>query len=252
MTTRTQVVVPCYNEASRLRPELFEELARVDGFTVLFVDDGSTDRTPLILENLCAEMPDRFAMKRLARNSGKAEAVRAGLQEAIQSGADEVGYLDADCATLPIEMTHLRTELITRGYQIALGSRVRLLGRDIDRRAFRHYVGRVFATYISFVLLRMPVYDTQCGAKLFRVSEPLRRALRKPFRTNWVFDVELIQRLLTGPNALSRTDFVEVPLSRWSDVSGSKIRLHDTFRIMWDLARLTLDAVRKRTDTAGL
>jgi dolichyl-phosphate beta-glucosyltransferase len=84
----------------------------------------------------------------------------------------------------------------------------------------------VFATFASLTL-RLPVYDTQCGAKLFRRTDALRRALDRPFRSRWIFDVELIDRLLQGgPGVapLSPRDLEELPLRSWRDVSGSKFR----------------------------
>jgi len=75
-------------------------------------------------------------------------------------------------------------------------------------------------------LLRLGVYDTQCGAKVFRASDELRRVLAEPFRTAWLFDVEILARLIAGD--LRGTDAVarrlyELPLDEWRDVPGSKL-----------------------------
>jgi dolichyl-phosphate beta-glucosyltransferase len=75
-------------------------------------------------------------------------------------------------------------------------------------------------------LLRLGVYDTQCGAKVFRASNELRRALAEPFRTAWLFDVEILARLIAadprGTTAVARRLY-ELPLDEWRDVPGSKL-----------------------------
>ena len=150
-------------------------------------------------------------------------------------GAQEVGYADADLSTSPEELSRLAKELEVRGVHVVLGSRVRLLGAQIDRRPLRHYLGRLFASVASLAL-RLPVYDTQCGAKFFRAGPALRHALAEPFHSRWAFDVELIGRLLRSPETpLSAADFVEVPLRHWADVNGSKLSPLAALRAGFDL-----------------
>jgi dolichyl-phosphate beta-glucosyltransferase len=231
------VVVPCYNEAQRLDPDRLLELLRRRGVDVLFVDDGSTDATGSMLESVCAMAGSRATALALRRNQGKAEAVRRGLQQAVEAGAPFVAYLDADLSTPVEEMLRLiEFAQQASGVDVVLGARVALLGATIERKRWRHYVGRVFATAAS-VILGLPVYDTQCGAKVFRATDALRSALATPFAARWAFDVELIGRLLVGGGADSHRRFVEVPLREWCDVRGSKLSVLDAPRIALELLR---------------
>ena len=240
MMPETTIVVPCFNEAARLQTDAFREfVAKSPYCEFLFVDDGSQDETRSILEGLEQSNGDRFKVLRLDQNQGKAEAVRQGLIKASQGSAVYVGFWDADLATpldaIPefLDVFQERPDL-----QAVVGSRVKLLGRKIDRTAFRHYAGRVFATFASLVL-GIPIYDTQCGAKLFRADAALREVVSKRFRTTWIFDVELIARYGHAVRELSLEDMIyELPLRRWADIAGSKLKLRDFFKAVLELNRV--------------
>ena len=119
---------------------------------------------------------------------------------------------------------------------MVMGARVAFLGARIDRSPVRHYLGRLFATGASLVL-RMPVYDTQCGAKVFRVDERLAAACREPFRSGWAFDVELLARLLAADPP---TVVHELPLREWHDVGMSKVTLGGMAKAAIQLGALAL------------
>ena len=78
------LVVPCYNEAGRLRAPVFLDfVTRHPSVRLLFVDDGSVDGTMAVLERLAQAAPAGIRAMRLPTNQGKAEAVRRGLLEAM-------------------------------------------------------------------------------------------------------------------------------------------------------------------------
>jgi dolichyl-phosphate beta-glucosyltransferase len=247
------VVIPCYNEADRLDEAPL--LAFLDGCaeaSLLFVDDGSTDATADRLAAIAAARPARIDLVSLRPNGGKAEAVRRGMQTALGRGAGVVGYLDADLSTPPREIFRLRAAFerpgVAADVQAVLGARVALLGTDIERSAVRHYLGRIFAS-VAAGILHARVYDTQCGAKLFRASAALDAALATPFLSRWAFDVELLGRLLTGGEgvaALPITAVVEVPLTTWHDVKGSKLSPVAMARSLVDLGRIGFDVGARR------
>jgi glycosyltransferase involved in cell wall biosynthesis len=245
---KTVIVVPCFNEAKRLQLHAFASVRGVPDFSWLFVDDGSRDDTAQLLRKFCDEAEQGRALLRLPRNVGKGEAVRQGMNHALAHGAIVTGYFDADLATPVDEMLRIIEVLRQRDKTVAMGSRVRLLGTDIQRSAFRHYLGRIFATCASLTL-GMPVYDTQCGAKALRGGAALRAALADPFLSRWGFDIELLGRLRIGAPAaagLSLDEFVEVPVRQWHDVSGSQVKLADFPRLAWDLWRIGGNLRRRR------
>ena len=244
-TPTCTVVIPCYNEAARFQADAFARFlqdGRSRAINLLFVNDGSSDSTLAVLSSFREQFPSRVAVLDQQRNRGKAEAVRNGMLHVIASGhASVTGFWDADLAT-PLEqiidflhLLEIRPEL-----NMIFGSRVRLLGRDIQRQPLRHYLGRCFATVAS-VLLRLAVYDTQCGAKLFRITPELRQVLAEPFHSRWIFDVEIIARFLAmhkHDHAAIARQIYEYPLPVWTDVAGSKVRSTDFLRAFAELATI--------------
>jgi len=236
------VVIPCYNEAARLRVDAYEAFLRSDasyGVQLLFVNDGSQDGTLGVMEGMRERFPKRVTLLNQQPNRGKAEAVRQGMLQVIAEGKSKVtGFWDADLAT-PLDLIPKFLELMKERPELhlVLGARVRLLGHQIHRQPMRHYLGRFFATAVS-LLLRLPVYDTQCGAKLFRINSELEQVLAEPFHSRWIFDVEILARYLAFHHGHSEelgAEMYEYPLPAWSDVKGSKVRGTDFFRAFGEL-----------------
>lgn len=162
------------------------------------MDDGSSDATFEVLGAIERSAPEAVRVVRLPKNVGKGEAVRVGLTAAMNAGDELVGYADADLATPPEEVLRLFEALAEAPHLVAvIGSRINYLGTNIRRRPSRHYLGRVFATAAATALGR-EIYDTQCGAKVFRTGPLLAAALSLPFVSRWAFDVELLGRVFDG------------------------------------------------------
>jgi len=241
MQYNTLVVIPCFNEAARIRHDDF--IAFVDAnpsVGLVLVDDGSTDGTRAVLEALHKERPQAIRVITMDRNLGKAEAVRTGMHTALSTAPSYIGYWDADLSTplgqVPdfLALFEERPELL-----LVAGARVRRLGADIRRAELRHYLGRVFATLASLTL-GLPVYDTQCGAKLFRVTVTTKELFARPFMSRWIFDVEMFARLIAavgGPKKAAKVTF-EYPLPAWYDVEGSKLRPGHMVTALRDLWRI--------------
>ena len=231
---RIAVVVPCYNESARLAPEAWLEfLDSPEGAKAhfYFANDGSTDATPTVLARL-GERSERVHVLDFGARRGKAETVRRAMLEALGEGFDYVGFWDADLATPLAEVPRLAALAVEHRLDGAFCSRVKRMGSTIQRSPLRHGLGRVFATATS-VLFRLPAYDTQCGAKLFR-AEAVREALREPFISPWIFDVEVILRM----RGQGFERLLEMPVAAWVDVGGSTMRLRDFVRVPVELAKM--------------
>ena len=250
------LVVPCFNEEARLDGRAFLDFAASHPASrLVFVDDGSDDRTPAILDGLRARAPGAVDVIHLAANRGKAAAVREGILAGLRQAPELVGFWDADLAT-PLAAVDDFLALASKRPEIdiLLGSRVMLMGREIHREAWRHYIGRAFATGVSLTL-DLPVYDTQCGAKIFRADEAIASVFAEPFHSPWIFDVELIARYLAlpvGPGQPARRDRIyELAVSSWHHVPGSKLRWTDFVRAVYELVYIHRRYRRQRPPTRG-
>ena len=237
-TASTIIVIPAFNEERRLLPRAFiEAVDSCDGIDFLLVDDGSVDHTKQVISDLCAQNPKRLHSLFLAQNGGKAEAIRQGFKVAFAKSYAYIGYWDADLATPLAAIPDLLGEFAASDRIAAvLGSRVKLLGRDISRSRYRHYLGRLFATLVS-ITLNLGVYDTQCGAKIFKNSPLLQKAFASPFISRWIFDVEILTRLKLLGLPLAAT-VVEYPLKAWHDIRGSKVSFDAYLRAIGELAHI--------------
>lgn len=236
---RLALAVPCFNEERRLDADAFTAYARAHpDIELILIDDGSTDGTLRVLHGIAEAAGSGVTVLPLRHNHGKAEAVRRGLEAAFALNPTWFGYWDADLSTPLEEVEAFRHVLESNpSLWVVLGSRVKLLGRDIQRKALRHYTGRIFATCASLVL-DLPVYDTQCGAKLFRSSPATRWLFRRPFFSRWLFDVEILARLGLFGRRQAAERVHEHPLPVWRHVAGSKLRLWDFVAAAFDLVRV--------------
>ena len=234
------IIVPCYNEEDRLPVEYWKQIVRAENeIKWLFVDDGSSDRTFEILQEVCFGTASR-AIKRL-KNGGKGKAIRQGLLEMLENDPElqVLGYLDSDGAFSIADIFRLAKISIDRTrnpstatIDAVISSRVSLSGREINRKSSRHYLGRLIATYMTRKWSDAP-YDTQSGYKLFVNSISFREALKSDFSTKWFVDIELITRV--GINNKGLLNIWEEPLLSWTDVDGSNLKLRKFYSIFFEI-----------------
>lgn len=233
MDEKLCLIIPCYNEEKRLPVNKYEQFLEKRQCDLLFVNDGSKDKTKTVLKAI-SDKYNNSSFLNLHKNKGKAIAVKEGIFHALSNGKnyDYLGFWDADLATSLDEITRFQDVINKRKVDCIIGSRIRKLDSSIKRNWYRHFLGRVFATIASWIL-KLPVYDTQCGAKLFE-REAARKIFEKKFVSYWPFDVELLCRLKKH----NYKNLYELPLSKWEDVRGSKLSLFDFIKVPIELMKI--------------
>lgn len=233
------IIVPCYNEEHRFKADAFLHfLQETEDINILFVNDGSSDNTADVLDLFSKSAPDsRVAVISKKENQGKAEAIRTGfLQNPFSTYF--TGYWDADLSTPLSEFSNLIKVFKEKPHiKVVFGSRVLLLGHDIERRPLRFLFGRVFMTAANLIF-NFKVYDSQCGAKAFKTDfcAPM---WEEPFLTSWLFDIELLCRIKKKYGLKTvRQEIFEFPLEKWIEVGGSKIKITEFFKFPFELLNL--------------
>ena len=159
------VVVPIFNEEAIL-PELGERLSRCLWelglpYEIIFVDDGSTDRSGEVLERLAAD--ERIRLVQLSRNFGLAVAVTAGLDHAT---GELVAVMDGDLQDAPEELPKLVAK-VREGYEVVYAIRTRRKESVVKRAvvfAFYRLLSRMTSTPLPvdsglFSVMTRPVVD---------------------------------------------------------------------------------------------
>ena len=226
------VIVPCYNEYDRLPLDDFLAFGKNHPeFFFLFVDDGSTDGTGSLIKPHCNR---QIQLLTLPTNSGKAEAVRQGILNALEKGFPKIAFWDADLATPLDEIFGFIKKMDQDGsWDMVIGSRIHRLGAHIKRNVWRHLIGRALMTVILYFIVDFSVYDSQCGAKVM-TAEAAREIMNKPFITRWLFDLEMLVRLKHFRKTNLEDCVYEYPLSRWQEIGASKVRV---FTVLKDVIR---------------
>lgn len=171
------VVIPAYNEEHNLRTgvlaSVYEYLSKQKySWEIIFVDDGSTDRT-LDLAKDFAKLRKNFRV--LAEpHRGKGGAVISGV---LSAKGEVVLFTDTDQAT-PIDQVEKMLPKFTRGVDMVIGSRSGREGAPLIRKAMAYGF-----SLLRLMILNLPFKDTQCGFKAFKKD-----AAKKIFSKLLIFD----------------------------------------------------------------
>ena len=229
------IVIPAYNEASRLPKTLDRILEwlqeqRLKFREVIVVDDGSHDATAGVVDQY-SKAPSPIRLLRNPGNRGKGYAVRHGM---LDAEGDWILYTDADLSTPIEELPKLYSAAARQNAVIAIGSRA--VDRSlvaVHQSIFREYSVRFF-NVVMRALTGLPFRDTQCGFKLYR-RDAAKEIFSRQEQDGFSFDVEdLVIAKKLGLRA------VEVPV-RWSNVEGTKVTLAQGLRSFTDLLKIRKD-----------
>jgi glycosyltransferase involved in cell wall biosynthesis len=245
--TSFHLVIPAFEESVRL-PAYLDELAgdvEALGFPVriLVVDDGSSaperDALARTVNDLASRHPSILPPLLLPENQGKGGAILAGWSAGHD--AKWFGFVDADGATPSREVVRVLTLAAARvgGPDCFFASRIKLLGRRIERKMSRHLMGRVYATLVGS-LIHPGVYDSQCGFKLLsaRAFAATRAVISEK---RFAFDVDLLAALIEAGMSIE-----EIPID-WKDIPGSKVSfVKDTVRMFVSLLRIRTKRKQRR------
>ena len=184
------IVIPAYNEGTRLQPTLERVLGYVHAqgwdAEVIVVNDGSRDNTADIVRGFAAKDPVVHLLENPG-NRGKGYSVRNGM---LHARGRVMIFSDADLSA-PIEESAKLLQALEAGADIAIGSRWLRAETQTRRQALhRQLFGRIFNLLLR-ITLGLHFADTQCGFKAFK-----RAAVQTIFPRQrierWGFDPEIL------------------------------------------------------------
>ncbi len=239
---RVGIIIPCYNEEKRLNVNAFINFIQsTNKYHLCFVNDGSSDKTIDVLKNMQRQNPYKISVIDIQQNSGKAAAVRTGSKYLYNKGSiDYIGFIDADLSTDFNDFEELSNTLSNNeNLNMVFGSRAKEASKNIEKDGIRSVISKIINMLVLFIL-KLPIQDTQCGAKVYKASlVPI--IFKNKFFSRWLFDIEMFLRMkkhFGKKNIMKR--ILEQPLKRWIHVDDSKLGFKDSIQIPYRLLTIWL------------
>lgn len=227
------VIIPLYNEDRRLFKTFDEVLAFVlshpDFFSeIIFVDDGSVDKTKLAVEEFINSKLPTAKLISYGVNKGKGYAVRQGM---LAAHGEYCLMVDADMSTSLSEFDKFLPE-IEKGSELVIGTRKEHGAKLIKKQPwYRQKMGEAYAI-LAQALTGLPMKDFGCGFKVFSKDAAI-KIFSVAFVNRWIFDTEVL--LLAKKYAIPVTE-IGVAWTNDEDTRVSIVR--DVFQSLYDLLRI--------------
>ncbi len=227
---KISIVIPCFNE-ERTLVKVIDKILKQEKIEkeIIIINDGSTDKTKTIINELCKKHSIIKAIHHDA-NKGKGAALKTGF---LKATGDIILIQDADLEYDPDDYKKLITPFVKTDAQIVYGSR--FMGGDYVRlHYFWHYIANKLLTFLTNIFTNLNMSDMETGYKVFR-SECLNQINLK--EKSFGIEPEITIKL-----AKQKFIFYEVPIS-YSGRSydeGKKITIKDAFRAVYCIIKYSI------------
>lgn len=243
MAPTLSVVIPVFNEETTIAFVVEKVRNLGPEVEIVIVDDGSTDGTPGIVDDLCRRYANLISVRHTA-NAGKTAALRTGF---ARTRGDIVIVQDADLEYDPQEIPEVIRPVAEGKAAVAYGSRF-LVRRAARVVYFYHYLGNRFLTLLSNLLTNLNMTDVETGYKAFRGE-----IIRDMVITSKGFGFEIE---VTAKMSKLKCPVYEVPISYYGRTyeEGKKIGAMDGVAALWYVVRYNLLCTLRSSfrDAAGV
>lgn len=181
------LILPCYNEAGLFSESVERIQAVLDtsrfSYEIIFVDDASADRTPVLIRKLVTTRGNIRAIYH-TYNQGRGKAVSDGIRAAHGT---VVGYIDIDCEVSPVYIPLMVSMILQKKADVVIGKRYY---RTSSGSIVRETLSRGYQ-WIADRMIGTGRLDTETGYKFFS-RRKIVLILEKTKHPGWFWDTEIM------------------------------------------------------------